>query len=147
MRLPGWKLAQYWHSRSLEDIMRHASPNMGCCQCYFLDGLFAARGCLAVKPRMTISVDRTEEQGVPWVRIHFPLCRACHSNEIRSIPCSYRRHVMGPAHMHFTLYALKGEIIGWLAHVGPVSCVLRALLILRPEYWTSSNTYSRYSEA
>ena len=92
----------------------------------YLDWLLR-RGCLATGPGVTISMDQTEEQGLPCIRLKFHLPQESHSNGVTSIPVLLPTAFVGTNQCQTFLifYALIEEVIGWLAHIGPKHSLIR----------------------
>ena len=76
---------------------------------------------------MTISIDQTEEQGLPCIRLKFHLPQESHSNGITSIPVLLPTALVGTNQCQSSMifYALIEELIGWLARIGPKHSLVR----------------------
>ncbi len=94
--------------------------------CRFLDTLLR-RGCLATTPGVTISVDQTEEQGLPCIRLRFHIPQESHSNGVTSISVLLPTAFAGTNQCQTSLIfcALIEELIGWLARIGPKHSLIR----------------------
>ena len=92
----------------------------------YLDGVLR-RGCLAPTLGVTISIDQTEEQGMPCIRLKFHLPQESHSNGVTSIHVLLPTALVGTNQYQTSLifYALIEELIGWLAGIGPKHSLIR----------------------
>ena len=79
---------------------------------------------------MTISIDDTQEQGLPCKRLWFHLPQGFHANGVTAIPVLVPSAMMGTNQYQTPLifYSLVEELIGWLARIGPKHSLVRLYL-------------------